>query len=234
MRDWRLVRLPAPIHPFDHLEIAKHSVDQSISQWAMQETGKLKEMTVARAVEIRGQLERDYRDVFTPEALSALDALTAFDDERKAVMRARIARRAQRFDHKRRIEFLEPDSIIPRTRGRTEFRPWTVRMMSKLFPVIFPTKGSRLRSNSEILAGPIASFSRARARAGSSEVSIVNRLKGKTFIESSLPAASRASRTPSPCAEGTDDRQPQHRDREVVAVSLAEGARPGREPRLAR
>ncbi len=73
---------------------------------------------MARPLEIRGQLEHEYRDVFTPEAVDALEALTSLDAERKAVMQARIARRAQRFAHQRRIDFLDPDSIIPRTKCR--------------------------------------------------------------------------------------------------------------------
>ena len=46
----------------------------------------------ARSFEIRGNLESEYQDVFTPEALNALEALAKFDLERKAVMAGRIAR----------------------------------------------------------------------------------------------------------------------------------------------
>ena len=75
---------------------------------------------MSRPLEIRGQLEHEYRDVYTPEALNALEALTPFDAERKAVMQARLARRAQRFARRQRIEFLDPDSIIPRTKFRVQ------------------------------------------------------------------------------------------------------------------
>jgi len=69
----------------------------------------------SRPLEIRGTLEASYPDVFTPEALSALVALAPLDAERKAVMKARIARRAARVRDRRRIAFLDPQSVIPRT-----------------------------------------------------------------------------------------------------------------------
>ena len=68
-----------------------------------------------RMFEIRGNLEREYSDVYTPEALAALDALARFDEERKAVLAARTARRAARFRNKERIRFLDPSATIGRT-----------------------------------------------------------------------------------------------------------------------
>jgi malate synthase len=65
--------------------------------------------------EIRGNLENEYPDVYTREALAALDVLAKFDDERKAVMAARTARRAARFRNKERIGFLDPSATIART-----------------------------------------------------------------------------------------------------------------------
>ena len=50
----------------------------------------------SRPLEIRGTLETSYSDVFTPEALAALEALAPLDADRKAVMAARIDRRAAR------------------------------------------------------------------------------------------------------------------------------------------
>ncbi len=75
---------------------------------------------MSRPLAIRGNLEREYRDVYTPEAYGALEALAAFDADRKSVMRARIARRAGRIANQQRIEFLDPDSIVPRTRVRVQ------------------------------------------------------------------------------------------------------------------
>src|SRR6476646_2319687 len=73
-----------------------------------------------RKLEIRGNLKNEYRDVFTDEAINALEALAAFDAERKSVMNARIQRRAERARKKERIAFLDPESIIARTRISVE------------------------------------------------------------------------------------------------------------------
>src|SRR5262249_46967603 len=67
------------------------------------------------ALEIRSALATSYPDVFTPEALSALAALAPLDADRKAVMNARVARRAARIRDRQRIAFLDPQSVIPRT-----------------------------------------------------------------------------------------------------------------------
>src|SRR5262245_5553373 len=69
----------------------------------------------ARKLEIRGNLEQAYADVFTPEAVAALNALAGLDADRKAVMAARIARRAARTRNKERIDFLSPQATIART-----------------------------------------------------------------------------------------------------------------------
>src|SRR5215813_3977314 len=68
-----------------------------------------------RSFEIRGNLESEYQDVFTREAMEALEALAKFDTERKAVLAARTARRAARFRNKERIKFLDPSATIART-----------------------------------------------------------------------------------------------------------------------
>jgi malate synthase len=69
----------------------------------------------SRPFEIRGTLETLYADVLTSEALDALAALAPLDADRKAVMQARIARRAARMRDRRRLTFLDPHSTIPRT-----------------------------------------------------------------------------------------------------------------------
>src|SRR5579884_1015963 len=69
----------------------------------------------ARKLEIRGTLETDYPDVFTKEAVAALEALAALDADRKAAMNARIQRRAGRARNKERIRFLDPNTTIPHT-----------------------------------------------------------------------------------------------------------------------
>lgn len=67
------------------------------------------------ALEFRKTVQTDYRDVITPEAVRALEALAPFDLARKAMMDARIKRRADRAAAKERITFLDPDAVIGRT-----------------------------------------------------------------------------------------------------------------------
>ena len=66
-------------------------------------------------LQIRDGLEREYDDVFTLAALETIAALAALDEERKALMAARIARRAARARNRERIGFLNPDALIART-----------------------------------------------------------------------------------------------------------------------
>src|SRR6185369_811256 len=69
----------------------------------------------ARKLEIRGNLESAYADVFTPEAVAALEALAGLDADRKGLMAARIQRRAERARLGQRLRFLDPQATIPRT-----------------------------------------------------------------------------------------------------------------------
>jgi len=71
-------------------------------------------------LDIRKGLESTYPDVLTPDAVGALRALAPLDDERKAVMGARIARRAARARDRQRITFLDPATSIPRTQVRVQ------------------------------------------------------------------------------------------------------------------
>ncbi len=63
----------------------------------------------------RDGLQRSYPDVLTAEGLEALEALAGFNRERRDVMHARMQRRAVRFREGRRIGFLDPAAVIPRT-----------------------------------------------------------------------------------------------------------------------
>src|SRR6185369_2725880 len=74
----------------------------------------------ARKLEIRSNLENVYPDVFTPEAIAALEALAGLDADRKAVMKGRIARRAARARNKQRIAFLDPQATIARTKIKVQ------------------------------------------------------------------------------------------------------------------
>jgi malate synthase len=73
-----------------------------------------------RKLEIRGNLENAYADVFTPEAVAALEALAGLDADRKAVMTSRLARRAARARNKERIAFLDPQATIAGTRIKVQ------------------------------------------------------------------------------------------------------------------
>ncbi|OFW30654.1 MAG: malate synthase [Acidobacteria bacterium RIFCSPLOWO2_02_FULL_65_29] len=71
-------------------------------------------------LEIRGNLRTAYADVYTPQAVSALEALAGFDADRRAVMAARIERRAARARNRQPLDFLKPDAFIGRTRIRVQ------------------------------------------------------------------------------------------------------------------
>jgi malate synthase len=74
----------------------------------------------SRILEIQGGLETAYADVLTPQALAALEALAELDADRKAVMAARIARRAARTHDQQQIAFLDPKATIARTTIRVQ------------------------------------------------------------------------------------------------------------------
>ncbi len=71
-------------------------------------------------LEIRRGLREAYPDVYTPEVVEALAALARCDDARRAVMAKRIQRRAERFQKRQRIGFLNPEECIPRTSIRVQ------------------------------------------------------------------------------------------------------------------
>lgn len=68
-----------------------------------------------KGIEIRSNLELAYADVYTPEAIAALSALAPLDADRKAIMSARMERRASRARNGQRIAFLDSNATIPRT-----------------------------------------------------------------------------------------------------------------------
>ena len=64
---------------------------------------------------IRDSIEQSYGDVYTPEALEALEFMARYNGEQKTLMEKRTQRRKRRYESKERITFLDPDSLIPRT-----------------------------------------------------------------------------------------------------------------------
>ena len=75
---------------------------------------------MAVSPEIRNAARTAYPDVFTPAVIDALQALAPFDDDRRAIMVSRIARRTARAQRRERIAFLDPQSVIPRTAIRVQ------------------------------------------------------------------------------------------------------------------
>jgi malate synthase len=71
-------------------------------------------------IEIRHAAQSAYSDVYTPEAVEALRALAPLDDDRRAVMASRIARRRARAAGRQRIAFLDPQATIARTNIRVQ------------------------------------------------------------------------------------------------------------------
>jgi malate synthase len=74
-------------------------------------------------LQIRGNLARAYADIYTPEALAALAALAPFEEPRRALMAARLQRRAARARERQPIGFLDGGATI----GGTSLRVQEVR-----------------------------------------------------------------------------------------------------------
>jgi malate synthase len=71
-------------------------------------------------IEIRSAAQAAYSDVYTAEAVDAIRALAPFDNDRRAVMQARIDRRRARAAKGERIGFLDPKATIARTSIRVQ------------------------------------------------------------------------------------------------------------------
>ena len=65
-------------------------------------------------LEIRSRLKESYDDLFTPQVMAALTFLAGFNTAQKAVMSSRMQRRAQRALGRHPINFLDPNTWIPR------------------------------------------------------------------------------------------------------------------------
>lgn len=66
-------------------------------------------------LEYREGVRQRYPDIFTPAALAALEALAPLNRDRLDIMDRRIRRRSERARERRRIGFLDAESLIPRT-----------------------------------------------------------------------------------------------------------------------
>ena len=74
----------------------------------------------SRPLAYRSGVIEAYGDILTPAAREALSALASYNDDRRALMAARIERRRQRAERRVRIGFLEPDALIGRTSIRVQ------------------------------------------------------------------------------------------------------------------
>ncbi|WP_163379299.1 malate synthase [Cyclobacterium sp. SYSU L10401] len=68
-----------------------------------------------KSIIIRDNLSQKYQDVYTDEALAALDVLSPFNAEIKKLMDIRMKRREERSRKMKRIDFLDPSTNIPGT-----------------------------------------------------------------------------------------------------------------------
>ena len=66
-------------------------------------------------LQVRSGVAEGSADVLTPAALETIAALAPFDEERRGLMRARIARRLRRQRDREPIAFLPADATIGRT-----------------------------------------------------------------------------------------------------------------------
>lgn len=69
---------------------------------------------------IRDNLKEEYKDIYTPEAIAALNALAHFNKDIKNMMSERIKLRNDRYKNKARITFLDPESTISGTNIRVK------------------------------------------------------------------------------------------------------------------
>jgi malate synthase len=123
-RNWNACRLPSlyeTTRPMAGIQVVAGDLGEPYITWTPP-AGKpsscfsRERFMAAQKLEIRGNLEHTYADVFTHEAVAALEALAGLDADRKALMTARIEGRAERARNRQRLSFLDPQSTIPRTR----------------------------------------------------------------------------------------------------------------------
>ncbi len=75
---------------------------------------------ISSKLTIRENLTDLYSDVYTPEVLEALNAMEHLNSDIKEVMNSRMKRRAERFQQKKKIRFLDPEMQIPGTNIRVQ------------------------------------------------------------------------------------------------------------------
>ena len=73
-----------------------------------------------RSIQIRDNLAEEYADIYTPDALAALNFMAQFNQEQKDLMLKRGQRRATRMKEKKPLAFLPPDELIAGTTIRVQ------------------------------------------------------------------------------------------------------------------
>jgi malate synthase len=66
-------------------------------------------------ITVRANLKETYKDIYMPEALTALEVLAHFNTDIKTTLAARLQRRVERQKNKSRITFLDPQAKISKT-----------------------------------------------------------------------------------------------------------------------
>jgi len=87
-----------------------------VSGWSQAKFGAMTVHPKSSGLELRPGVAERYGDVLTPAAVDALQALAGFNTERRRLMRERIERRAARAREHRRVDFLDPATLIGRTK----------------------------------------------------------------------------------------------------------------------
>jgi len=75
---------------------------------------------MTRRLDYRSGVLNAYPEVYTPAAIEALEVLAPLNHDRRELMARRIARRLTRQRGRRRITFLDPQALIPRTGIRVQ------------------------------------------------------------------------------------------------------------------
>lgn len=79
-----------------------------------------KTSVTAETLQIRDNLAEEYADIYTPDALAALNFMAQFNQEQKDLMLKRGQRRATRMKEKKPLAFLPPDELIAGTTIRVQ------------------------------------------------------------------------------------------------------------------
>lgn len=75
---------------------------------------------MANNFRFNGNVQKTYADIYTSEVLAAMSAVERFNREIKDAMVQRIKRRSERQGQRMKIGFLDPETLIPRTKIKVQ------------------------------------------------------------------------------------------------------------------